>query len=251
MARDSVGSLLNEIMMYRFRKQRKRLSVTSSDSGVVTDDCSGCLSMFCQSCIDAQNEALKDIEELMSRLETAESLFPSSKAFAEIYPLYNSQEFVGRVKAMCLWYNLMRHQRLKLIILGKLLAFLESKDYQWPLATSYDGCSNDSTSPSDSNSSNSSTTAGDYFIDKTPIDIYTNPMSFLTNKGLEFKTSPYRKYIENILKTRGLGKSMNFLEKLDSDILHKAQITLEKPDDESVYAKVRMLLLHCLMNYAF
>lgn len=47
--------------------------------------------------MEAQNEALREIQGLMKRLEDAESLFPSSKAFAELYPLYNSPEFVGRV----------------------------------------------------------------------------------------------------------------------------------------------------------
>lgn len=34
----------------------------------------------------------------MERLEYAESLFPSSRAFAAQYPLYKSTEFTNRVK---------------------------------------------------------------------------------------------------------------------------------------------------------
>nr|XP_022910151.1 mitogen-activated protein kinase kinase kinase 4 [Onthophagus taurus] len=230
-ARECIGSLLNEIMMYKFRRKKKRVSVTSQDSGVESDDCSGCLSMFCTSCLEAQNDALREVEELMQRLEKVEGLFMSSKAFAEVYPLYKSPEFVGRVKAMCLWYNMMKHQRLKLAILGRMLAFLENKYFHWPTTISYDGCSADSTSPSDSNSSNSSV---DYLVDKAPLDIYAHQL-FLTNKSMDLKTNPYRKYIENILKTRGLNKSMQFLEKLHTDILMRAQITLERPGDTEIF----------------
>ncbi|XP_017780860.1 PREDICTED: mitogen-activated protein kinase kinase kinase 4 isoform X2 [Nicrophorus vespilloides] len=231
-SRESVGALLNNIMTYKFQR-RKNLTAQSKDSGIV-EDCLGCLSMYCQSCMEAQNEALKDIEDLMNCLETAESLFPSSSAFADWYPLYNSPEFVGRVKAMCLWYNMTKHQRLKLVILGRLLALLENKDYQWPM---YDENTVNSVSPSDSNSSNSSSITYD-LIDKSPIDMYnTNPIVTLVNKKSDNNASPYRKYIENILKTRGLSKSMSFLDRLHNHILRKAQITLQKPNDESIYTQ--------------
>lgn len=77
----------------------KKYSSQNSDSGV-EDDCPGCNSIYCCSCMEAQNDALKEIEDLMKRLQEAESLFPSSKAFAELYPLYNSPEFVCRVSKL-------------------------------------------------------------------------------------------------------------------------------------------------------
>lgn len=40
---------------------------------------------------------------------------------------------MGRVKAMCLWYNMTKHQRLKLNILGKLLTMLENRQGDWPI----------------------------------------------------------------------------------------------------------------------
>lgn len=98
--------------------------------------CSGCLSMYCQYCIQSQNEALREVEILLSRLEAAEALYSSSKSFASHFPLSKSEEFVGRVKAMCLWYNMTKHHRLKLLILGRLLMFLQNKHYQWPIITS-------------------------------------------------------------------------------------------------------------------
>lgn len=239
-ARETVPHLLNDIMKYKFKKRTKRLSAHSTDSGV-EEDCSGCLSMYCHSCMEAQNQALRDIEGLMERLEIAESLFPSSRAFGDLFPLYDSEEFVGRVKAMCLWYNMTKHQRLKLVILGRLLALLENKYFQWPLAVvdSNDKAFADSCSPSDSNSSSSS--VSDYLLDKNCIDYYNiTPIAMLVDKKSDDNvTSPYRKYIENILKIRGLGKSLSFLERLHQHVLRKAKATLDKPDDDSFFQKVR------------
>lgn len=89
--------------------------------------CSGCLSMYCRACARAQGEALQQVEALLSRLEAAEALYPSSQAFAAHYTSYKSPEFTNRVKAMCLWYNMTKHHRLKLQILGRLLMMLHSK----------------------------------------------------------------------------------------------------------------------------
>lgn len=228
-ARDSIGNLLHEIMQYKFQTNLNGL-----DNAV--DQCLGCFSMYCQSCIDSQNKALKDIEKLMTNLEAAESLYPSSKAFAEHYPLYNRSNFVGRVKAMCLWYNMIKHQRLKLFILGKLLTLLENKYYMWPVSMSYDG-SLENSSPTDSNSSTSS--VNDTSNDKMAIDLSNvNPIALMINGNMQRKISPYRKYIEDMLKTKGLTKSMNFLEGLHTSVLSKVQMTLEKPDDETIFNTV-------------
>lgn len=64
--------------------------------------------------------ALREVEELLTRLEAAESLYPSSQSMASHHPIYRCESFVGRVKAMCLWYNITKHQQLKLLMVGKL-----------------------------------------------------------------------------------------------------------------------------------
>jgi len=92
--------------------------------------CPGCLSMYCRACARAQGEALQQVEGLLARLEAAEALYPSSQAFAANYPLYKSAEFTDRVKAMCLWYNMTKHHRLKIHILGRLLMMLHGKKKQ-------------------------------------------------------------------------------------------------------------------------
>lgn len=182
--------------------------------------------------MESQNEALRDVEALLKRLEEAESLFPSSQAFAELYPLYSSPEIVGRVKAMCLWYNMTKHQRLKMNILGRLLALLENKSLDWPIL----GDDMSSGSPSDSNSSSNSSTdcfgsrGGDFFN--------LAPLAVLMCRKDQNNVSLYRRYIENILKTRTLDKGLSFLNRLHQHILRKAMLTLELPESEEIYAKV-------------
>lgn len=80
--------------------------------------------MYCKDCQEQQTIALREVEELLTRLEAAEALFQSSKALGNLHPVYKSPKFVGRVKAMCLWYNITRHHRLKLLIVGKIFARL-------------------------------------------------------------------------------------------------------------------------------
>lgn len=66
---------------------------------------------------------------------------------------------------------------------------------------------------------------------------YMNDINFFENsktKGYTLSTSPYRKYIEHILKSRGLGKSLAFLHRLYNVVLRKTLITLEKPGTEDV-----------------
>lgn len=83
--------------------------------------------MYCRSCTRAQADALRQVEALLGRLEAAEALYPSSHAFGIHHPMYKSEEFTSRVKALCLWYNMTKHQRLKLLILGRLLMMIHTK----------------------------------------------------------------------------------------------------------------------------
>lgn len=84
--------------------------------------CRQCYSMYCKDCQEQQTIALREVEELLTRLEAAEALYPSSQVLGTFHPEYKSSQFVGRVKAMCLWYNITRHQRLKMLIVGKIFA---------------------------------------------------------------------------------------------------------------------------------
>lgn len=80
---------------------------------------------------------MREVEELLTRLEAAEALYPSSQAMGAFHPIYKSQSFVGRIKTMCLWYNITKQAKLKLTILGKILARLQCERFFWPVQTSY------------------------------------------------------------------------------------------------------------------
>ncbi|ENN72954.1 hypothetical protein YQE_10425, partial [Dendroctonus ponderosae] len=240
-ARESVEPLLQNIMNYKFERNDILLilltwavldTTENSDSGV-EEDCPGCDSVYCCSCMEAQNEALREIQGLMKQLEDAESLFPSSKAFAELYPLYNSPEFVSRVKAISLWFNMTQMQRLKLNILARLVLCLESKPRNWPVMS--DEISSGSSSDSN-NSIGSSISDGSIMIKNEMYNIV--PLAQLISKKDHNNISPYRRYIENILKTRALYKSLSFLEALHNNVLHKVQLTLTKPNDVELFSKV-------------
>lgn len=84
--------------------------------------CRGCMSLYCKDCMDQQEIAMKEVEDLLTRLEAAEALYPSSQVMGTFHPIYKNENFVGRIKAMCLWYNITRQNRLKLCIFGKILA---------------------------------------------------------------------------------------------------------------------------------
>lgn len=230
-ARETVEPLLKEIMEYHFQRHTRCFSTQNSDSGV-EDDCTGCLSISCIACMEAQNDGLREVERIMKRLDLVESLFPSSKAFAEIYPLFSSPEFVGRVKAISLWYNMTRHQRLKLSILGRLLCTLHNK-HEWSVFGEHAG-----DSASDSNNSTTSS-FNESYIDPRSVDLYNiQPIVMLINLKDENNVSAYRKYIENILKTRALHNSLSFLDKLHQHVLQKAQFTLEKPTNDEIFTKI-------------
>ncbi|XP_078047045.1 mitogen-activated protein kinase kinase kinase 4 isoform X1 [Augochlora pura] len=274
--REAVEGLLKEIMEYRYNPLANvkdnfglwsNVSNTSADRmmncglspSVELSTCSGCLSMYCRACAKAQGEALQQIEGLLARLDAAEALYPSSQALGAQYPLYKSSEFTGRVKAMCLWYNMTKHHRLKLQILGKLLMMSHTKKkLDDPVDSGISSRSSDtvdssehrqtlvrfevsnqqeeSTSPSDSNNSNNSSagiSVGQSWP-STPESSFTCTDDEKADRFdfylVEFDRQAYRKYIEDVLKTRGLGKSLNFLERLHTSILRKARLTLEKCD---------------------
>ncbi|XP_076648503.1 mitogen-activated protein kinase kinase kinase 4 isoform X2 [Halictus rubicundus] len=274
--RESVEGLLKEIMEYRYnplvnikdnsgpwlniRRPTNQVINPGSSPSIELGTCPGCLSMYCRACAKAQGEALQQIEGLLTRLDAAEALYPSSQALGTQYPLYKSSEFTGRVKAMCLWYNMTKHHRLKLQILGKLLMMSHTKKKlddtvdsgissrcsdtvdssehrQTMVRFEVSNQQEENSSPSDSNSSNNSSTGVSSVGQSWPS---TPESSFTCTEDekadrfdfylVEFDRQAYRKYIEDVLKTRGLGKSLNFLERLHTSILRKARLTLEKCD---------------------
>ncbi|XP_030370618.1 mitogen-activated protein kinase kinase kinase 4 isoform X2 [Scaptodrosophila lebanonensis] len=307
-ARQGVSDLLTQIISYKFKpRYRRELSQLSLDSGIhseassnassplPTKICQGCMSLYCKDCMEQQEFALREVEDLLTRLEAVEALYPSSQAMGSLHPIYKSQSFVGRIKSMCLWYNITKQNKLKLSILGKILARLQGEKFSWPVQTSYIGTDsgnssasgvenedlmassidsakppsvvsngqrkasgatpcpsvrfllNDAThQPGESSSSNESTsTEISQMSNDCPhshlrkgsmhdINIFSvEPLGTFGNDcNGEQSSALYRKFIENVLKSRGLAKSLAFLHKLHNVVLYKAHIALEKPGTE-------------------
>lgn len=197
-------------------------------------ECSGCSSINCIDCLDAQTEALKEIEQLSQRLEKAEALFPSGKAFAEMYPVYRSPEFEGRVATISLWVNLTRLHRINLMLLGRFMFLLDTKNCKW------------NSTPDSSNGAKNSRmgSSSDYLSNHFNMDsdyLNNNFLLHLMKMTEKEDSSPYRRYIENVLKTQALKKSLNFMEKLHVQVLNKALLTLEKPKNGDVFSNVSII----------
>lgn len=93
-------------------------------------------------------------------------------------------------------------------------------------------------SPSDSNNSTNSSSS-DAFTSIHHKDLYDiAPIAIVLLKRGESKVSPYRRYIENVLKTRALKKSFTFLKNLHENILEKSRLTLIHWKDEQISSKV-------------
>lgn len=220
--------------------------------------------MYCKDCTEQQDLALRQVEGLLTRLEKAESLFPSTNAMGHFFPLYKDDKFLGRLKTMCLWYNITKHHRLKLLILGKILSRLQGKQICWPVAVPLGSSSPETTDDSGRDSSESKATLPPQVPCKVRFNIEETPPTSDSNTSIESlpqdlnassdfaqwvneanafnvqsltqeilsQRAPYRKYIENVLKSRGLGKSLSFLHRVHNVVLKKAHIALTKPGTE-------------------
>lgn len=67
------------------------------------------------------------------------------------------------------------------------------------------------------------------------------PLAHITYDNVQHSTMLYRKYIENMLKSRGLNKSLSFLHRLHNTVLHKAHVTLERPGTEEYESEIDFL----------
>ncbi|KAI5740029.1 hypothetical protein M8J77_026399 [Diaphorina citri] len=227
----------------------------------IISSCEKCLYIFCGKCIELQNLALKEVAQLFEKMDMAESLYPSSKAFAAHYPLYASEPFVARLKTLNLWFNTSKQVRCRLLIIARTFEEEEKdlnkqdrKDRPVGAPSSpameedeghydmYDSSSNaykaNRKKSSDSGFSSAS-------ITETPqmslapfnfVDFYDiKPIAHL---GKHFPPnqvdiSPtYKNFIKKNLKKRGLVQSLTFLEKLHRWLVRQ-QKTFQLPEENS------------------
>ncbi|XP_014469834.1 PREDICTED: mitogen-activated protein kinase kinase kinase 4 isoform X2 [Dinoponera quadriceps] len=270
--REAVEGLLAKIMEYRYDPIAGTSEMNCISPGDIASDrlanpssnvelgvCPGCLSMFCRACTRAQGEALQQVEGLLGRLEAAEALYPSSQAFAANYPLYKSAEFTDRVKAMCLWYNMTKHHRLKVQILGRLLMMLHSKKKQEEVNDS--GISSrssdtvdsieqrqsmvrfevpqqdETSSPSDSNNSNNSSVGGLSFGQSLPPTPETS-CSYIEDERIERLDFYLAEFDRHAYRA-----AFVFLSRVPLDVVHEfLRMRLEQKPVQPSPLSVRQLM---------
>ncbi|KAL1459113.1 hypothetical protein WDU94_011120 [Cyamophila willieti] len=274
-ARQTVRSTLNQFMNFRFNTPPRFLHTQGMfaeefrdidhplhlDEMDSTPSCEKCLYIFCSKCIELQNLALMEVVKLFEKLEKAESLYPSSKAFAAHHPLYASEPFVARLKTLNIWFNTTKQLRFRLLILARTFED-DVKDVQKndektkvvqvnvsAMEEDEGACDLDENPPrrverSDSGFSSTSTCSANETSDSPQIslrpfnfvDFYDiKPIAYL---GKHFppnqvNISPtYKNFIKKTLKTRGLVQSLYFLEKLHKWLVRQ-QKTFEIPEENN------------------
>ncbi|XP_047736133.1 uncharacterized protein LOC108666402 [Hyalella azteca] len=93
---------------------------------------SSCLSIWCSSCRDHQDKALRQVSNLMSQIEQVEALFPSTAKIIILYPAWGGPEFTTRCRALSLWYNTTIHLRQTIALLGNRLQHIAKSVIPWP-----------------------------------------------------------------------------------------------------------------------
>ncbi|XP_076046818.1 mitogen-activated protein kinase kinase kinase 4-like [Oratosquilla oratoria] len=247
------------------------------------ESCQGCLSIWCECCKEQQTKALIEVEELLQKLEFVESLFPSTSKLADLYSDWLKPEFIGRYKALCVWYNATVQLRLKIELLGKLLGHMTNSLMPWPTFTypkiqSLPNVSHDSgiltgeienstpkkskhqamkppvvrftieaddcceenqySNPSDSQSSTDSgatnTSSGSALL--LPPQPFTMPSGGLKRcmSDIFVEANPYRKYVEKLLRNKGMKKTFDKLAEVIRDVTSRTIYILEESQTKNV-----------------
>ncbi|GAB6026709.1 Mitogen-activated protein kinase kinase kinase 4 [Chamberlinius hualienensis] len=270
-------------------------STNFSDAGEMnlmqTYPCNGYCSVFCVTCIANQNEALRQVKQVLDELDSVESLYPSSRAMTKEWVKYKDAHFISNVQTMCLFWNLVTDLRQKIETLGKMLSSLGGENLPWPNFKCLSQCSEKvdgdaveavcpqvtvTLEPDDKRErksskcvrfshelkTGSSTSSADSGIHSThessspsttplpsissPRYGVVNPWTFdmatstpVSNKSVLCHSfsegsldtsfvSPYRRYVDKVLKQKGLKKLLMRLMGLIQDTLHRAKHALKR-----------------------
>ncbi|CAB3235096.1 unnamed protein product [Arctia plantaginis] len=151
--RDIVPTIINNIFEYKFvntnpcgrqlhRDPHNDVDPDQSQDtgGPRPDDIViyGCLSFECQRCSDAIGKAMREVGALLDSFYNAVSLYPSSRNMTVEHPQIATAAFNDRVKAMCLWYNITLHMRMKLVSMRRMLRSIRLKQQRVQQRTSMD-----------------------------------------------------------------------------------------------------------------
>ena len=82
--------------------------------------------------VSAQKYALKRVSELLDKLDFCERQYPTTKALGLAHTLYDREDFVYRVKSLCLWLSITRELCHKIRLLGRVLQQNQNELTDWP-----------------------------------------------------------------------------------------------------------------------
>ncbi|XP_063540069.1 mitogen-activated protein kinase kinase kinase 4 [Cydia strobilella] len=140
--RNVIPTLIKNIIDYKFvnpnpcKGRSKRLcaangsreDLTNEDAEDETEeDKLGCLSFDCRLCSSAIGAAMTEVRTLLESFHRAGALYPSTQAMTADHKLLATSLFQNRIKALCLWYNMAMHMRLKILSVRRLLATVGAK----------------------------------------------------------------------------------------------------------------------------
>lgn len=83
-------------------------------------------------CIENQKEALVQVSGVLNKLESVQSLYPTSKALGNYNPLYNTEAFQNRLNCLCLWLNITKDIGNKLALMATVLYVDNIPGIDWP-----------------------------------------------------------------------------------------------------------------------
>lgn len=118
-----VESVIEDVLNFSVSQ---KLSTTNSTCQL------SCLSIWCTSCRDHQDRALRQVSSLIQRIDEAESLFPSTHKMMTLYPAWGGGEFTTRCRTLYLWYNTTLHLRQTIALLGNRLQHIAKSAIPWP-----------------------------------------------------------------------------------------------------------------------
>ncbi|XP_023240304.1 mitogen-activated protein kinase kinase kinase 4-like [Centruroides sculpturatus] len=236
--------------------------------------CNEALSRLCQNCINNESEALHQVTKVLEKLDEVEHYYSCSKALGNEYPVYNSEEFIIRVKTLNLWLNLTQCLRRKIDSLAKLFGIRDKLKAGWPcydfneiqrlvineedknqnndkmeskhsLKVNFQNISDFTSSPNTTGSDRGccSTSASPDVQNINPFDLSVNNASFNQNTAnldiKYFKSSRiYHRYVDKTLRHKGLKYIYSQLTSVLRPILFHVHAALKRPKPTSYAAAV-------------
>lgn len=137
--REKIPGILNEIMNFNLKGSTdSETSTDSTETGLSnsvpkeTTQRSHYIFTLTPEIVSAQKYALKHVSELLDKLDFCERQYSTTKALGFAHSLYNREDFVYRVKSLCLWLSITRELCHKIRLLGRVLQQNQNELTDWP-----------------------------------------------------------------------------------------------------------------------